>query len=110
MLRGVGHDVRAARVLKAASDSARRSCTQLSNAPSGLAAWVWSQASTHCPHCTQANIMRLTLRGLRRIGQTWSQAELQLAQSWARSRLKPITMALSLPIQARLWNRPTAQP
>jgi hypothetical protein len=81
------------------------------------AAFELSHSVMHWPHCTQANIRRLMLRGVRRMGQAWSQAAppgalsvLQLRQSRARLRSKAITRPFGLAIQARLWNRPTAQP
>ena len=61
--------------------------------------------------------MRLMLRGCRRMGQPLSQAlpcaytwVWQVRQSRARSRSNDTTMPLGLAIQARLWNKPTAQP
>ena len=63
----------------------------------------------HCAHSVQVNILRFRVRGFSRIGQALSHALLQLWQPSARAVSKPTTMALSLAIQARLWNRPTAQ-
>jgi len=58
--------------------------------------------------------MRLMSRGCRRMGQALSHAlpcgTWQVRQSRARCRSKATTMPLSLAIQARLWNKPTAQP
>src|SRR5574343_2064574 len=48
--------------------------TQRRSWPFGLSRLVVAQAEIHWPHCVQANIQRLTLRGFRRIGQTASQA------------------------------------
>ncbi len=56
----------------------------------------------HSPHSVQVNIWRLMVRGLRRMGQAWSQALLQSWQAAARWVSKPTTMARSLAIQARL--------
>jgi hypothetical protein len=70
-----------------------------------------------CPHCTQANISRLMLRGFRRMGQAWSQAlacgRVGGAAVAAVARALAVEghhQAFGLAIQARLWNRPTAQP
>src|SRR5574343_1896919 len=48
--------------------------TQRRSWPFGLSRLVVAQAEIHWPHCVQVNIQRLTLRGLRRIGHTASQA------------------------------------
>ena len=74
--------------------------TQRSKGPCGLSRLTVPQAEMHWPHCVQANIQRLTLRGLRRIGHTASQALpwplRQPAQSVRRLRSKPTTIAFLL--------------
>ncbi len=63
----------------------------------------------HSPHSVQVNILRLRVRGLRRMGQDWSHRLGQVTQAPALRVSKPTTMARSFAIQARLWNSPTAQ-
>ena len=56
----------------------------------------------HCAQVVQVNILRLMVRGCNRIGHALSQALLQSRHSCARLSLNQTTMALLLPIHARL--------
>jgi hypothetical protein len=56
----------------------------------------------HCIHWVQVNILRLILRGFKRMGQACSQELSQSTHSDTRERLKPTTIACLLPIQTKL--------